>query len=130
MTEAHRIATPCRDDNRRWQDLSQPCSSIYFRSVTSKDRRELLLLAASSRELHAPWIAPPATPHTFKIYLRRTQRDDHEGYVVCRRDSDEILGVINVQQHRQGLVPVRIASLLRRAGTRRPRVHARRAVAG
>lgn len=96
MTEAHRIATPCRDDNRRWQDLSQPCSPIYFRSVTSKDRRELLLLAASSRELHAPWIAPPATPHTFKIYLRRTQRDDHEGYVICRRDSDEILGVINV----------------------------------
>ena len=44
----------------------------YFRSVTSKDRREMLELARSSRELHWPWISPPTTPHMFKVYLRRT----------------------------------------------------------
>ena len=68
----------------------------YLRAVVGRDRRELLALAASSRELHAPWIAPPMTPHMFKIYLRRTQRDDHCGFVVCRREDDEIVGVINV----------------------------------
>ena len=68
----------------------------FFRSVSSKDRREMLALAASSRELHTPWIAPPTTPHMFKIYLRRTQRDDHEGFVICRSDTEAIVGVVNV----------------------------------
>ena len=68
----------------------------YFRPVASKDRRELLELARSSRELHWPWISPPMTPHMFKIYLRRTQREDHAGYVICRRDTGAIVGVINV----------------------------------
>lgn len=71
-------------------------SPVYFRSVSSKDRRELLALTVASRELHAPWIAPPMTAHMFKIYLRRTQRDDHDGYLICRRDDDRIVGVINV----------------------------------
>ena len=68
----------------------------YFRSVRAADRRELLALAMSSRNLHAPWIAPPLTPHMFKVYLRRTQRDDHEGYAICLHATDEIVGVINV----------------------------------
>lgn len=68
----------------------------FFRAVASKDRREMLALAATSRELHAPWIAPPLTPHMFKIYLRRTQRDDHEGFVICRSDTEAIVGVVNV----------------------------------
>ncbi len=67
-----------------------------FRRIVGKDRRELLALAASSRELHTPWISPPTTPHMFKIYLRRTQRDDHEGFAICRRDTGAIVGVVNV----------------------------------
>ena len=84
------------DSGQRPPSAARAASPVYFRSVAGKDRRELLALAASSRKLHTPWIAPPTTPHLFKIYLRRTQRDDHEGYVICRRDSDEIVGVINV----------------------------------
>lgn len=71
-------------------------SRTYFRAVTGRDRRELLALAAASRELHAPWIAPPLTPHMFKVYLRRTERDDHRGFAICRRDGDAIVGVVNV----------------------------------
>ena len=40
--------------------------------------------------------SPPLTPHMFKVYLRRTQREDHAGFAICRRDSDAIVGVINV----------------------------------
>ena len=68
----------------------------YIRSVTSADRKEMLALAESSRELHSPWITPPLTAHMFRAYVRRTLRDDHEGLVVCRRDTDEIVGVINI----------------------------------
>ena len=68
----------------------------YFRHVKASDRRELLVLTRSSRELHYPWISPPLTSHMFKVYLRRTQRDDHEGYAICLMETDEIVGVINL----------------------------------
>ena len=68
----------------------------YIRDVAARDRKELLALAESSRELHWPWISPPLTAHMFRAYLRRTQRDDHAGYVICLRESDAIVGVINV----------------------------------
>ena len=68
----------------------------YIRKVAAGDRKEMLALAESSRELHTPWINPPLTTHMFRAYLRRTQRDDHEGYVVCLRETDAIVGVINI----------------------------------
>ncbi len=69
---------------------------IYFRPMVASDRGELLALTTSSRGLHAPWIAPPLTPHMFKVYLRRTQRDDHQGYAICLHGSGEMVGVINI----------------------------------
>ena len=68
----------------------------HLRRVRPSDRRELLALTRASRELHHPWISPPLTAHMFKVYYRRTQRDDHEGFVICLNDTDEIVGVINV----------------------------------
>ena len=97
MTDARRIDTQRQSHGLAAPSAAaRPASPIYFRSVTGKDRRELLALTAASRELHTPWIAPPMTAHMFKIYLRRTQRDDHDGYLICRRDDDRIVGVINV----------------------------------
>ena len=71
-------------------------AETYIRQVKASDRKELLALTRSSRELHYPWISPPLTSHMFKVYYRRTQRDDHEGFVVCLRETDEMVGVINV----------------------------------
>ncbi len=68
----------------------------YFRTIKASDRKELLALCLASRELHYPWIEPPLTPHMFKLYLRRTQRDDHEGYVIFLRETHEMVGVINI----------------------------------
>ena len=97
MMEAQRVLGGSQQ-SRTWQGdgRTAPAERTYFRSVASRDRREILELARSSHELHWPWINPPMTPHMFKIYLRRTQREDHAGYVICRRDSDAIVGVINV----------------------------------
>ena len=49
-----------------------------------------------SRQLHQPWIAPPLTDLSYHHYLARTERDDHEGILICLKDSDEIAGVINI----------------------------------
>lgn len=69
---------------------------VYLRAVSRRDRQEFLTLMQESRGLHEPWIHPPLTPLAFQNYLARTQRDDHEGLLVCLRDTHEIVGVINL----------------------------------
>ena len=68
----------------------------YYRRIQASDRKQFLSLTRASRQLHYPWISPPLTSHMFKVYLRRTQRDDHEGFVICLNDTDEMVGIINV----------------------------------
>ena len=75
---------------------------VFVRPVKAADRPELLALTQASRVLHAPWIKAPLTAHEFKIYLRRTERDDHHGYAVCLRGSGEMVGVVNVNNILRG----------------------------
>ena len=75
---------------------------IYLRRVGQGDQTELLALAEAGRPLHAPWLAPPRTERAFAAYLQRTQRQDHEGLLVCLRSNDEIAGVINVNDISRG----------------------------
>ena len=51
---------------------------VYLRKVHGSDRAEIVALAHEGRALHDPWISPPRTTHAFRLYLRRTQREDHE----------------------------------------------------
>lgn len=49
-----------------------------------------------SRRLHEPWISPPRSSSMFGHYLDRVLQDDHEGLVICRKQDERILGVINI----------------------------------
>lgn len=69
---------------------------VYLRPVTRRDRPEFLALMHESKQLHNPWIQPPLSSLGFHNYLARTHRDDHEGLLVCRREGDAIVGVINI----------------------------------
>lgn len=69
---------------------------VYLRPVSRRDRREFLELMQQSRQLHHPWIQPPVTSLAFHNYISRLQRDDHQGLLVCERETDAITGVINI----------------------------------
>ena len=69
---------------------------VYLRPVSRRDRTEFLDLMQQSRHLHSPWIAPPQSSLSFHNYLTRTQTEDHEGLLVCSRETDAITGVINI----------------------------------
>jgi ribosomal-protein-alanine N-acetyltransferase len=69
---------------------------VYLRCVAAGDRREFLELMRLSQHLHQPWIAPPLSDAAFTGYLARSNRDDHEGLLVCNRHDDSIAGVINI----------------------------------
>lgn len=83
-------------DSISTQECGQLQSRVYIRKVRGSDRQALLNLAQSSQRLHHPWITAPLTSHMFRLYLRRTQREDAEGFVCCLRSTDEIIGVINL----------------------------------
>lgn len=69
---------------------------VYLRRPAASDQDEFLSRMRRSHALHHPWIQPPVTPAGFEAYLRRMARDDHEGFLICRRDDDAIAGVVNV----------------------------------
>lgn len=69
---------------------------VYIRPVSRRDRGDFLQLTQRSQHVHEPWISPPLSDATFHSYLKRTEQNDHEGLLVCLRDDNAIVGVINI----------------------------------
>jgi len=90
------MSTPVDGTGQGTRDAADGLPRVYLRPVSRRDRHEFLTLMQESVSLHEPWISPPLTPLAFQNYLARTQRDDHEGLLVCIRDTDTITGVINL----------------------------------
>lgn len=70
--------------------------SIYLRPLTTNDRDAFLAMSQGSRDMHEPWISPPTTPRGFEAYVARLERDDHESFLVCDKNTHAITGVINL----------------------------------
>ena len=51
-----------------------------------------------SRRLHGRWVKAPSTPAAYRAYVGRLRRTTHEGYLICLRDSDELVGVANISE--------------------------------
>ena len=69
---------------------------VSIRKVRRSDETEFVRLMRDSVSLHEPWISPPHSAALYKYYMQRLAREDHEGFVVCRRDDDAIAGAINL----------------------------------
>ena len=84
---------------------------VYLRAPQSSDAAEFLKAVKASRKLHAAWVHPPSTPARYTAFVRRygrfTTRDalvaTHVGLLVCRREDDAIVGVINIGEVVRGL---------------------------
>ncbi|MEV5208685.1 GNAT family protein [Micromonospora sp. NPDC053740] len=60
------------------------------------DSDEFVAAAQRSRDLHHPWLAAPASPQEYELYLRRIRRRDSAGYLICDRASGQIAGYVNI----------------------------------
>lgn len=69
---------------------------VYIRKVSREDEREFVNLMRDSQHLHEPWINPPTNAVLFRHYMQRINREDHEGFVICRHQDDRIVGAINI----------------------------------
>ena len=63
-------------------------------------RREADFLAASrrSRKLHAGLVRPPATAIEYRNYVERCKGPLHEGRLVTSRETNALLGVVNINE--------------------------------
>jgi ribosomal-protein-alanine N-acetyltransferase len=71
---------------------------VFIRPPTARDRDAFLALVRSSRSHLRPWVDPPASRPGFAAYLRRARRPTERAFLVCRREDNTIVGVINVSQ--------------------------------
>lgn len=68
-----------------------------IRHITPADGAEFTARARESRELHRPWLFPPADGPTYRTYAEALVGDPAKaGFLVCARDSGAIGGFINI----------------------------------
>ncbi len=77
---------------------SKPAVAAVLRRPTAKRAREFLTAVERSRQLHGPWVSPPDDREHLSLYLKSLRSESREGYFVCRADTDELAGVINISE--------------------------------
>ena len=80
-----------------------PTSRIVLRAPRPRDQREFVGAARASRTLHGSWVRAPDTPQAFRAYMRHMAAPGSHAFLVCRRDSGAIVGVVNVTNVVMGL---------------------------
>ena len=71
-------------------------SKIYLRQPELVDEQVFLNAARQSHTLHQPWTTAPASSAEFRAYVERMAQASNKAFFVCRRDTDALVGVINI----------------------------------
>jgi ribosomal-protein-alanine N-acetyltransferase len=76
---------------------------VTLREPMIRDRDEFLQRVSDSRELHASWVAPPDSRAAFRVYVNRSALPNQRLSLVCLRETNEIVGVVNLNEIVYGL---------------------------
>lgn len=71
---------------------------VYLRKPEIGDGRDFVKAAKASVEMHRPWVFPALSMSGFEEYLERIQNPRHEGFLVCRKRDDSLVGVVNLSE--------------------------------
>ena len=70
--------------------------AVELRAPSVQLESEFLAASRRSRSLHGSFARPPTTRVQFRAYLRRVRSAAHEGHFVIERETDRLVGVINL----------------------------------
>jgi len=70
--------------------------SVSLRQPTLADEHAFVTAAQRSRTLHRPWTSAPCDSAEFRAYVERMRAPGNMAFLVCRGDSGELAGVINL----------------------------------
>jgi ribosomal-protein-alanine N-acetyltransferase len=71
---------------------------VTISSVSPEDRDLFLAAVAASKELHSPWVHPPATVDDFHAYVERLDGQRSLGYLIRLNADRSITGVVNINE--------------------------------
>jgi len=77
-------------------------STVYIRAPSAHDGDEFIALNRASIRFYRGVASPISTAQRFTNYLKRCQRDDFEGFLVCQKNDNKIVGSINLSQIYRG----------------------------
>ncbi|MEW2114017.1 GNAT family protein [Streptomyces sp. NPDC005474] len=77
---------------------------VGIRPFTYEDADEFIARVRESKDLHHPWLAPPASPDAYASYAGRLIEDPTKaGFLVCEKgDGGAVAGFININNIVQG----------------------------
>jgi [ribosomal protein S5]-alanine N-acetyltransferase len=71
---------------------------IYMRHPDKTDGDEFIALMEQSKALHHPWVEPPLQQDHFEFYCEVAQSEQTDGFLICDKETEAIMGVINLNQ--------------------------------
>jgi len=71
---------------------------VYIREPSIADSETFIEKNRKSLSIHRPWVYPMTTPAGYGAYLDRLRESRYEGYFVCRKRDDEIVGAVNLSE--------------------------------
>lgn len=69
---------------------------VFIATPISSDMNEFIKKSSASETFLSDWVKPLLIDSEFKTYLERISHDDNEGFFVRLITSNEIVGVINI----------------------------------
>ncbi|MDB6123520.1 MAG: family N-acetyltransferase [Pedosphaera sp.] len=76
--------------------LAETTSRVLIRPPTAADCITFLAAVRRSRSLHQPWVSPPNTQEKYGHYLERHVSHEHWGFLVIHKDTNDLVGVVNI----------------------------------
>ena len=71
---------------------------VKLKEPSARDEPGFLEAAHRSRTFLRRWAPPPSTSEAYRAYIKRLTMPTHEGRFVVLRTSEEIVGVVNVNE--------------------------------
>lgn len=85
-----------------YQEIQQILAELSQRVAISRlkpeDENNFLQMAHSSKEIHTPWVFPPADTEAFKELLERNTQNNFETVVIRPKGETNIIGIFNLSQ--------------------------------
>jgi len=75
---------------------------IVLRYPSTDDQGEFLAAVRRSVQIHRPWVRPPTSAAKYREYLRRHDEKTQWNFLVCRKDTGALVGVINISNAVRG----------------------------
>ena len=78
--------------------ILQKGKRVLIRDFGEEDRRDAIAKAKRDTAFHQPWVSPPLTAAAFNKRLRHGTSETHRSFAVCSKETNELVGVINLSE--------------------------------